>query len=398
MAIELNGSTGITTPGLINTGAETVVNLTTSGNTILGDASTDTLNVGNGGLVKDASGNVGIGTASPISILNINGGTGDTTATDVLVSLSKTTSTGNVLGAKIVLASAGSTNYGNLIFRVKTTATGSENVAYYTDAMTLFSSSGGVSIGNTTNPGATNLSVTGTINKTSVGVGGGTAVESTQVGITALTFNVTGQKNTAVGYDALRANTGSNCTALGHSAGSTLTSTGGDCLFLGRNTQPNGVSDNTEIVMGVNPSGSVTGKGGNTFFVYANNSGTQAAGGSYFNGANSSSWNTVSDARIKENVTPLTNALQKVLALNPVEFDYITSKIHDVSFLAQEFATVLPDQVTTMSASKDEAILAKTDTLFGLRKNLDPYLVKAIQEQQAMIDELKAKVAALEAA
>jgi hypothetical protein len=46
-------------------GTSTLINLTTSGNTILGDASTDTLNVGNGGLVKDASGNVGIGTSSP---------------------------------------------------------------------------------------------------------------------------------------------------------------------------------------------------------------------------------------------------------------------------------------------------------------------------------------------
>ena len=60
MAIVLDGNLGITTP------AETVQGaLTTTGNTILGDASTDTLNVGNGGLVKDASGNVGIGTASP---------------------------------------------------------------------------------------------------------------------------------------------------------------------------------------------------------------------------------------------------------------------------------------------------------------------------------------------
>ena len=40
-------------------------NLTTTGNTILGDASTDTLNVGNGDLIKDASGNVGINIASP---------------------------------------------------------------------------------------------------------------------------------------------------------------------------------------------------------------------------------------------------------------------------------------------------------------------------------------------
>jgi hypothetical protein len=61
MSILLDGLNGITTP------AETVQGaLTTTGNTILGDATTDTLNVGNGGLVKDASGNVGIGTASPI--------------------------------------------------------------------------------------------------------------------------------------------------------------------------------------------------------------------------------------------------------------------------------------------------------------------------------------------
>jgi len=60
MAITLDGTTGITTPGLTNTGTETIVNLTTTGNTILGNASTDTLNVGNGDLIKDASGNLSI--------------------------------------------------------------------------------------------------------------------------------------------------------------------------------------------------------------------------------------------------------------------------------------------------------------------------------------------------
>ena len=43
------------------TGTQTFGDLTTTGNTILGNASTDTLNVGNGDLIKDASGNVGIG-------------------------------------------------------------------------------------------------------------------------------------------------------------------------------------------------------------------------------------------------------------------------------------------------------------------------------------------------
>ena len=43
----------------------TITNFTTTGNTVLGDATTDTLTVGVTGIVKDSSGNVGIGTASP---------------------------------------------------------------------------------------------------------------------------------------------------------------------------------------------------------------------------------------------------------------------------------------------------------------------------------------------
>jgi hypothetical protein len=53
------------TAATVNAGA-----LNTTGNTVLGDASTDTLNVGNGGLIKDASGNVGIG-VSPTQKLDI---------------------------------------------------------------------------------------------------------------------------------------------------------------------------------------------------------------------------------------------------------------------------------------------------------------------------------------
>ena len=55
IAIE-NCVIGATTPSTV-----VATDLTTTGNTILGNASTDTLNVGNGGLIKDASGNVGVG-------------------------------------------------------------------------------------------------------------------------------------------------------------------------------------------------------------------------------------------------------------------------------------------------------------------------------------------------
>jgi hypothetical protein len=52
----MNGTVGATTP---STGAFTTLSAT--GNVTLGDASTDTLNVGNGDLIKDASGNLGLG-------------------------------------------------------------------------------------------------------------------------------------------------------------------------------------------------------------------------------------------------------------------------------------------------------------------------------------------------
>lgn len=47
-----------------------LANLVVSGNATLGDSATDTLNVGAGGLIKDASGNVGIG-GSPTSRLHV---------------------------------------------------------------------------------------------------------------------------------------------------------------------------------------------------------------------------------------------------------------------------------------------------------------------------------------
>jgi len=48
-----------TFPNVVN--LSNVGNITSTGNTTLGNATTDTLNVGNGGIIKDASGNVGFG-------------------------------------------------------------------------------------------------------------------------------------------------------------------------------------------------------------------------------------------------------------------------------------------------------------------------------------------------
>lgn len=69
MTVVINGTTGYSGPvGVLG-------DLTTTGNTILGDQSTDTLNVANGNLVLNSSGNLGVGTTSPAAKLHVVGNT-----------------------------------------------------------------------------------------------------------------------------------------------------------------------------------------------------------------------------------------------------------------------------------------------------------------------------------
>ena len=91
------------------------------------------------------------------------------------------------------------------------------------------------------------------------------------------------------------------------------------------------------------------------------------------------------------------SGLNVVLALRPCEFDYKQGG-HDVSFIAQEYQQVLPDQVTASEPSEAQKEWVGNDQVLGLQKNLDPYFVKAIQEQQAIITALTARVEALEGA
>jgi hypothetical protein len=97
-----------------------------------------------------------------------------------------------------------------------------------------------------------------------------------------------------------------------------------------------------------------------------------------------------SDKRLKDNIKPLDSALDKVLKISGVEFDWNDTrdennkplhsyKGHDVGVIAQEIEEVLPEVVTTRDngykAVKYEKIV--------------PLLIQAIKEQQQQIEELK---------
>jgi hypothetical protein len=104
----------------------------------------------------------------------------------------------------------------------------------------------------------------------------------------------------------------------------------------------------------------------------------------------------ISDQRLKENVRDLDAGLAEVMALKPRKFDWKEGKGQDKKdvrgFIAQEFEQVFPDLIDEWKDPAPEG----EEPYKSVRQDLIPVLVKAIQEQQAMINDLKAKVAALE--
>lgn len=113
------------------------------------------------------------------------------------------------------------------------------------------------------------------------------------------------------------------------------------------------------------------------------------------NGTTATSYNTSSDYRLKENIQPMQGALAVVQQLNPVTYTWKADGSDGQGFIAHELQAVVPDCVTGEKDAVDaegNPVYQGIDTSF-----LVATLTKAIQEQQAQIETLTAKVAALEA-
>jgi hypothetical protein len=114
--------------------------------------------------------------------------------------------------------------------------------------------------------------------------------------------------------------------------------------------------------------------------------------------ATSTSISAISDATLKENVRDLETGLTEVMALRPRRFDWINGDATNVAgFVAQEVEQVLPELVADYIYNKDEEgnDITKKSLKMG---DILPTLVKAIQEQQALITTLTARITALESA
>ena len=123
------------------------------------------------------------------------------------------------------------------------------------------------------------------------------------------------------------------------------------------------------------------------FIDFTINQQTAGNGSITANGASQATFTTWSDARLKENITDLPSQLSNIMALRPVEFDYKDGTGHQIGFIAQEVQEVYPDIVNENA----EGYL----TISGLSKT-ESRLIKALQEAVNKIEQLSAKVSALE--
>lgn len=244
-------------------------------------------------------------------------------------------------------------------------------------------------------------------NNTAVGksalVANTTGASNVAIGKDALDSNTTASNNTAVGMDALQANTsGEYNSSLGRSAAESITTgvrhtaigynaaqglvTGTGGIYLGMDSAPSADDNNYEIVIGYN----TTGKGGQTGYI-------NPIGGGVYQGNNATTWSTTSDRRIKKDIVDNNTGLEKIKGIQIRNFEYRTEdEITDfdnpksavveregiqLGVIAQEIKEILPDVVKT----EDTGVMTVN------ADNITWYLVNAVKELSAEVEELKSK-------
>jgi trimeric autotransporter adhesin len=225
------------------------------------------------------------------------------------------------------------------------------------------------------------------------------SANNTAVGYLALSANA-GDSNTAVGLEALKVYTGQNSTAIGKNAGNASSSGNGN-IFVGKDAGLTG-----------SPGGAITSAGNTAVFGDENISACHIQ----------TDWTVASDQRDKTDFTALDLGLDFVKALAPVTYKWDKRSMYgdktaddydlaaqtpdgthkedwlDVGFKAQE-VEALEKAAGYKIAEKSNLTTSLTSDgkQYGIQyTKFVPILVKAIQEQNALIEALTARVATLE--
>ena len=139
---------------------------------------------------------------------------------------------------------------------------------------------------------------------------------------------------------------------------------------------------------------------GSTFMRFYTNSGS-SIGTITQSGSSSTSYNTSSDYRLKENIEPMTGSIERLKALKPSRFNFINEAADEKGiknkvdgFIAHEAAGVVPEAVT---GQKDALNYEGEPEYQSIdQSKLVPLLTSALQEALAKIELLETRLDTLE--
>lgn len=329
----------------------------------------------------DASGNVGIGTTSITQRLTVSGNglfTGNVDATNI-------TGTGYSFRAR---ANAGDTQGGLIQFTNNAATDQWAGITSPSSNQLVFYNGGGTELGRFNNTSFC-VGTTSADGRVSVTSAGSTAAWQVRVNSSGV-GNDSGIYMDASNHMMLVARNGSGGETIAMRSAGTSWVNGGKFL-INATSSFDGVSDARQQIY---TTGSaclackVDGSGPGTFVSFFDNSGGRI-GWIGFGGA-TTSYNTTSDYRLKDNVEPLSGSLEKIMALHPVSYEWKQSQAKGEGFLAHEVQEHIP---LAVSGEKDAVMPSGEINAQGVDySKIVVHLVAAIQEQQRQIDELKRKL------
>jgi Chaperone of endosialidase len=307
-------------------------------------------------------------------------------------------------GAGALFFNTGDNNTANGAGALFSNISGTANTAMGLGA--LFSNTGG--LGNT----AVGFEALGS-NTT---ISGNSGNHNTAIGNVALLNNTTGDGNTAVGDEALHDNTGGNNTAIGEDALVSNT-TGNGNTAIGTGALSNKETGNNNIALGFEAGDELTtgdnnidigntgvamenntiriGGGSQTATFIAGISGANVAGGDpvfILSNGKLGTVNPPSSARFKEEIRPMNQASEVILALKPVTFRYKkefdAARIPQFGLVAEEVEKVNPDLVKRDREGKVQTVRYEA---------VNAMLLNEFLKEHRKVEKLEATVASLAA-
>ena len=110
------------------------------------------------------------------------------------------------------------------------------------------------------------------------------------------------------------------------------------------------------------------------------------------------SYGAISDVKLKENIVDASTKLADLMQVKVRNYNLIGSTTKQIGVVAQELETVFPSMIDETTDKDTEGNDLGTTTKAVKYSVFVPMLIKAIQEQQALITQLTARITALEGA